>query len=79
MCIFYSSNAKPETIFIDILYWSRFRMRVIGRCDRDAGQISANTKNCNINGKKKKNQIKSHLKKKSTLIQLECTWHFRAS
>ena len=36
MCIFYSSNAKPETLFIDILYWSRFRMRVIGRCDRDA-------------------------------------------
>ena len=32
MCIFDSSNAKPETPIMDILYWSRFRMRVIGRC-----------------------------------------------
>ena len=32
MCIFYSSNAKPETPLMDFPYWSRFRMRVIGRC-----------------------------------------------
>ena len=27
-----SSNAKPETPLMYILYWSRFCMRVIGRC-----------------------------------------------
>ena len=32
MCIFDSSNAKPETPLMDNLYWSWFRMRVIGRC-----------------------------------------------
>ena len=32
MCIFDSSNSKPETPLMDILYCSRFRMRVIGRC-----------------------------------------------
>ena len=31
MCIFDSSNAKPETPLIDFPYLSRFRMRVIGR------------------------------------------------
>ena len=35
MCIFDSSNAKPETPLMDILYWLRFRMRVIGRCGTD--------------------------------------------
>ena len=35
MCIFDSSNAKPETPIMDILYWSRFRMWVIGRCVAD--------------------------------------------
>ena len=34
VCIFDSSNAKLEIPLIDILYWSRFRMRVIGRCAR---------------------------------------------
>ena len=33
MCIFDSSNAKPETPLMGILYWLRFRMRVIGRCE----------------------------------------------
>ena len=33
MSSFDSSNAKPETPFMDILYWSRFRMRVIGRSE----------------------------------------------
>ena len=32
VCIFDSSNAKPETPPMDVLYWSWFRMRVIGRC-----------------------------------------------
>ena len=32
MCIFDSSNAKPEIPLMDILYWSQFRMWVIGRC-----------------------------------------------
>ena len=34
--IFNSSNAKPETPLMDILYWSRFRMWVIGRCAIDS-------------------------------------------
>ena len=33
MCIFDSSNAKPETPLMDFLYWSRFRIRVIDRCE----------------------------------------------
>ena len=32
MCIFDSSNAKPQTPLMDFAYWSRFHMRVIGRC-----------------------------------------------
>ena len=32
VCIFDSSSAKPEAPLMDFLYWSRFRMRVIGSC-----------------------------------------------
>ena len=43
MCIFDSSNAKPETPLMDILYWLLFRMRVIGRCDSGA-RVSQKTR-----------------------------------
>ena len=38
VCIFDSSNAKPETPLMDILYWWRFRMWVIGRCENAIGE-----------------------------------------
>ena len=33
--MFDSSTAKPDNPTMDFWYWSRFRMRVIGRCDVD--------------------------------------------
>ena len=43
VCIFDSSTAKPETLLMDFRYWSRFRMRVIGRCETTSVYHGLNT------------------------------------